>query len=60
MLVGYDRDISFMKLIKACSYLKNPDCVFIATNEDACLPIKSDTIIAPGEHQVMFVVWVAG
>lgn len=48
VLVGYDREFSFMKITKACSYLHNPDCVFLATNEDSNLPISSDTIVAPG------------
>ena len=39
-----------MKLTKACSYLKNPNCLFFATNEDACLPINSETITIPGNY----------
>ena len=50
MVVGFDREFNFMKLIKACSYLHKPDCLFIATNEDANLPIKSDTIVVPGKY----------
>ena len=47
VVVGFDYDFSYMKLIKACSYLRNPRCHFVATNEDATLPNKSD-IVFPG------------
>ncbi len=49
MVVGGDKEFNFMKLIKACSYLHESDCLFIATNEDTNLPMKSDTIVVPGE-----------
>ena len=39
VLVGMDGHISFTKLIKAASYLKNPECEFVATNEDAHMPL---------------------
>ena len=47
-----------MKLTKACSYLKNPNCLFIATNEDSCLPINSDTIVIPGDIIIEAVCWL--
>ena len=58
VLVGYDNYFSFMKLTKACSYLKNPNCLFIATNEDSCLPINSDTIVIPGDIIIEAVCWL--
>ena len=39
VLVGMDGHISFTKLVKAASYLKNPNCKFVATNEDAHMPL---------------------
>ena len=47
VVVGLDVHFSYPKLMKACSYLNNPDCHFIATNEDSQLPVNSDVII-PG------------
>ena len=47
MVVGFDSNFSYMKLIKAVTFLNKPDCVFIATNEDTRLPANSDVII-PG------------
>jgi phosphoglycolate/pyridoxal phosphate phosphatase family enzyme len=38
VVVGYDHHFNQMKLMKACSYLQRPNCHFIATNEDSCLP----------------------
>lgn len=35
VIVGYDKHFSFPKLAKAVTYLKNADCLFLATNMDA-------------------------
>ncbi|GFO27980.1 phosphoglycolate phosphatase [Plakobranchus ocellatus] len=48
VLVGFDPHISYMKLIRAASYLKKPDCVYLATNEDSSLPVKNSDICIPG------------
>ena len=48
MLVGYDPHVSYMKIMEAASYLKNPDCLFIGTNLDTNLPAKADVTI-PGD-----------
>ena len=48
VVVGYDFHISYMKLIRASSYLTNPNCLFIATNEDPRLPTPKHNIRMPG------------
>ncbi|XP_050717442.1 glycerol-3-phosphate phosphatase-like [Eriocheir sinensis] len=32
--VGFDREFSYDKLVRATTYLANPDCLFLATNTD--------------------------
>ncbi|KAG7169874.1 Glycerol-3-phosphate phosphatase-like 2 [Homarus americanus] len=32
--VGFDRDFNYDKLLRATSYLANPECLFLATNTD--------------------------
>ena len=49
VLVGFDPHFSYMKMMKAASYIMKRDCVFIGTNWDALLPMKSDCpIVIPG------------
>ena len=47
MVVGYDPHISFLKLLKAASYLERPGCLFVATNEDERLPCNGP-VVYPG------------
>ncbi|XP_049778194.1 glycerol-3-phosphate phosphatase [Schistocerca cancellata] len=47
VIVGFDEQISYPKILKAGSYLKNPDCLFLATNTDQQFPSKSNVVI-PG------------
>ena len=47
VLVGFDPHISYYKIMKAASYLKRKETVFVATNEDTNLPLPGDIVI-PG------------
>lgn len=38
VVVGYDANFSIPKVCRAASYLLNPQCLFVATNEDQSLP----------------------
>ncbi|CAG5127591.1 unnamed protein product [Candidula unifasciata] len=59
VLVGFDAHISFMKIMKAASYLRNPDCLYVATNEDGSLPAKESSICIPGTGCMVLPVTVA-
>lgn len=48
VVVGFDNQVSFKKLAKACSYVKRPDCMFIASNADESFPSISPDIFVPG------------
>lgn len=48
VVIGFDNQVSFKKLAKACSYVKRPDCLFIASNADESFPSVSPDIFVPG------------
>lgn len=48
VVVGFDNQVSFKKLAKACSYVKRSDCQFIASNADESFPSVSPDIFVPG------------
>lgn len=56
VVVGYDKYFNLMKLLKACSYLRQPTCHFIATNEDHCLPSNTHVVFPGGWGQGLVVV----
>lgn len=48
VLVGFDKYISYPKMMKAASYARQKDCIFLATNEDTHLPMDVPFVI-PGK-----------
>lgn len=47
VVVGFDEFISYPKILKAANYVKNPDCLFLATNSDETFPM-GDSLVTPG------------
>lgn len=45
---GCDVHFSYLKIMKAASYLSNPNCHFIATSTDARVPVAGNVIPGPG------------
>lgn len=52
VIAGQDEQLSFPKLLKACSYLRNPDCLFLATSVDEAFPAIGN-IIVPGTGPIV-------
>ncbi len=48
VVVGFDGRFSYVKCMKAASYLKNPDCLWFATNNDETVPSADPTYTIPG------------
>lgn len=45
VLVGFDHNFSYAKMVEASSYLKNPKCLFIATSFDEMYPTRNNAIV---------------
>lgn len=48
VVIGFDNQISFPKLARACSYVKKDDCLFIASNGDESYPHPDKNVAVPG------------
>ena len=48
MISALDLHISYIKILKAATYLNRSDVLFIATNDDASLP-QNDEVVMPGK-----------
>lgn len=48
VVVGFDNQVSFHKLARACSYAKQKDCFLIASNADETFPHRNPKVVVSG------------
>ena len=58
VVVGLDRQINYVKLSRAASYIRDYGCSFVATNTDASYPYP-DNILAGGSGCIVAAIQVA-
>ncbi|XP_069034448.1 pyridoxal phosphate phosphatase [Embiotoca jacksoni] len=58
VLVGHDDKLTFLKLAKASCYLRDPDCLFLATDNDPWHPLSGGRIL-PGSGSLIAALEVA-
>lgn len=51
--IGYDFEFDFQKMIFASSYAQKSDCLFLATNDDNCIPTGSQQILIPDAGAIL-------
>jgi hypothetical protein len=49
VISALDLHISYIKMLKAATYLNRENVIFLATNDDASIP-RSDEIVMPGNE----------
>ncbi|CAF1280254.1 unnamed protein product [Rotaria sordida] len=58
VILAFDLHISYIKILKAATYLNRPNVLFIATNDDARHP-QNDEIVKPGTGSILASVVIA-
>lgn len=59
VVCGFDEHISFYKCLKAATYLKDENCLFLATNTDETYPCPNKNIVVPGSGCMLAAVTTA-
>uniref|UniRef100_UPI00358EC885 glycerol-3-phosphate phosphatase-like n=1 Tax=Myxine glutinosa TaxID=7769 RepID=UPI00358EC885 len=52
VLLGFDPHFNYTKLVRAVEYLRRPECLFLATNTDSCIPMGEGRLL-PGTGSLL-------